>query len=97
MNKRKTEMMMYPASRGFPCMAFSVYEVVRVAYQSRSWFVLYTPCSQGNDDVDDDDDDDVCNDDDEQEDNKNNDDDENGDNDDDDNDGDNVTWDQAQF
>ena len=22
-------------------MAFSVYEVVRVAYQSRSWFVLY--------------------------------------------------------
>ena len=65
---------------------FSVYEVVRVASKSHSWFVLYTPCSQGNDD-----------DDDEQEDNKNNDDDENGDNDDDDNDGDDVTWDQAQF
>ena len=41
---------------------FSVYEVVRVAGKSRSWFVLYAPCSQGNDD---DDDDDVCNDDDE--------------------------------
>ena len=24
-------------------MAFSVYEVVRLACQSRSWFVLYTP------------------------------------------------------
>ena len=57
-----------------------------------SWFVLYTPCSQRNDD-----DDHVCNDDDEQEDNKNNDDDENGDNDGDGNDGNDVTWDQVQF
>ena len=69
MNKRKTEMMMYHASRGFPLawLFFSVYEVVRVASKSQSWFVLYTPCSQGNDDDDDDDDDedDVCKDDDE--------------------------------
>ena len=82
-------MMMYPASRGFPhaWLFFSVYEVVRVASKSHSWFVLYTPCSQDNDDDDDDDDDDgVCNDGDEQEDNKNKDDDENGDN-----DGDDVT------
>ena len=29
--------------RFLSCMAFSVYEVVGVACQSRSWFVLYTP------------------------------------------------------
>ena len=29
-----------------PCMAFSVYEVVRVAYQSRSWFVIYAPTTR---------------------------------------------------
>ena len=95
MNKMKTEKMMYPASRDFPLawLFFSVHEVVRVASKSRSWFVLYTPCSQDNDDDDDDDDNDddddddgVCNDGDEQEDNKNKDDDENGDN-----DGDDVT------
>ena len=92
MNNRKTEMMVQPTSRDFPLawLFFSVREVVRVASKSNSWFVLHTPCSQGNDD-DDDDDDDVRNDGDEQEDNKNNDDDENGDNDDDDKDGDDVT------
>ena len=26
-------------------MAFSVYKVLRAAYQSRSWFVLYVPGS----------------------------------------------------
>ena len=85
MNKMKTEKMVYPASRDFPLewLFFSVHEVVRVASKSHSWFVLYTPCSQGNDD---DDDHHVCNDGDEQEDNKNKDDDENGDN-----DGDDVT------
>ena len=93
MNKRKTEMMVQPTSRDFPLawLFFSVCEVVRVASKSNSWFVLHTPCSQGNDDDEDDDDDDVRNDGDEQEDNKNHDDDENGDNDDDDNDGDYVT------
>ena len=86
-------MMVQPTSRDFPLawLFFSVCEVVRVASKSNSWFVLHTPCSQGNDDDDDDDDDDVRNDGDEQEDNKNHDDDENGDNDDDDNDGDYVT------
>ena len=86
-------MMVQPTSRDFPLawLLFSVCEVVRVASKSNSWFVLHTPCSQGNDDDDDDDDDDVRNDGDEQEDNKNHDDDENGDNDDDDNDGDYVT------
>ena len=29
--------------RSLSSMAFSVYEVVRVACPSRSWFVLYTP------------------------------------------------------
>lgn len=87
-NKMKTEKMVYPASRDFPLawLFFSVHEVVRVASKSHSWFVLYTPCSQDNDD-----DDHVCNDGDEQEDNKNNDDDENGDNDGDGNDGNDVT------
>ena len=38
--------------RFFSCMAFSVYEVVRVAYQSRSWFVLYAPVIQTNNGTD---------------------------------------------
>ena len=29
-----------------PCMTFSVYEVVRVAYQSRCCFVLYAPTTR---------------------------------------------------
>ena len=83
MNKRKTEMVMYPASMAF-FLAFT--KSLASLVSRNSWFVLYTPCSQRNDD-----DDHVCNDDDEQEDNKNNDDDENGDNDGDGNDGNDVT------
>ena len=38
----------YPASRGFfSYMTFSVNEVVRVACQSRSWFVLYAQEKRG--------------------------------------------------
>ena len=46
----------FPCEQRFlSCMAFSVYEVIRVAYPSRSWFVYSTrttrQTSHGNDSV----------------------------------------------
>ena len=34
--------------RFLSCMAFTVYEIVRVACQSRSWFVYAAGCKQTN-------------------------------------------------